>query len=815
MKFHGAIGALIIFLALLGTSLGAIILNVDSSVESTVNYDYITDVSGLYDYSEVPEYLDYTPATNYTGYSLVRSTVQTLSYNNGTANLYYLDSPHTSATLVGNSSNFTITADGRTTETLAKSSAMFFSSCCWMWYDGSWYRVNVLNNHYYCSSVTFTLANNKLSIACTDIYGNSHPYNNIKIDFIAWSSGASDKNFAWGWGTQTKKVSDLSEIYRFVDYAKYIANGKNLWTDGVRSGNTTLVSSTQISGYDGYTATTPASISGASGGVSIFPASVTIEDTLITGPGVTYTATDGQVNGYKIETGLSITSGTQNLTFSGSNYYFVSNNGSEYLIYGVKRMAIGDLINTFTLDADTTNIIINLSNSTANYNGIVYPASIFSDNIGSSISLINHVWSGQNISTSTLYKQSDNHISSITYTVGSDTALINGQNGSSETVSLDSYYLYYRNNVYAGYSNYGYANFGSTVTINSMSSSVNYDEQERSYTYMDITKGVSIAAPNSNYYTKWSNDTLGDLNNGEIDIVVRSAPGETHSNSIITPDNEKITISYNGTNMFVQYDTNTAVDLGRWNCGILQIDLAEKKVRFQPAYMFDTYTSFSLIGDPIDCFDLPLSSGSTKYLKFEYTADSFTFSVYNTKVYLGTNSLIMNSPSLDVLDYFNTLDDYRVILKNFAAIGSSIEINDTSYSIVNNAITITDAFGSKTNDIGPGLVISYENDKCYLEFTSTHKKYDLGAVTDSDISMTGQWYFTTDLYEGTASTKKVYNWDFDNTEFMQPTDQKVIIFCGLCVVGLAICAYFFKPSIADWIIVAVALILGLAAFIGW
>lgn len=45
------------------------LLNVSSHNETTTKYDYVSDISGLFDVSNEPQYIDYNPATNYTGYT--------------------------------------------------------------------------------------------------------------------------------------------------------------------------------------------------------------------------------------------------------------------------------------------------------------------------------------------------------------------------------------------------------------------------------------------------------------------------------------------------------------------------------------------------------------------------------------------------------------------------------------------------------------------------------------------------------------------------------------------------------------------------
>ena len=75
MRFNaGYFGTCAVVLALLGTVLAGFILSVEKTTVPVTNYDYITDVSGLFSYSDVAEYVEYNPSTNYVGYTAGTTT---------------------------------------------------------------------------------------------------------------------------------------------------------------------------------------------------------------------------------------------------------------------------------------------------------------------------------------------------------------------------------------------------------------------------------------------------------------------------------------------------------------------------------------------------------------------------------------------------------------------------------------------------------------------------------------------------------------------------------------------------------------------
>lgn len=76
MRFNaGYFGTCAVVLALLGTVLAGFVLSVDTETVPYTNYEYVTDVSGLFSYDETPAYVDYNPSTNYVGYTAVTGTV--------------------------------------------------------------------------------------------------------------------------------------------------------------------------------------------------------------------------------------------------------------------------------------------------------------------------------------------------------------------------------------------------------------------------------------------------------------------------------------------------------------------------------------------------------------------------------------------------------------------------------------------------------------------------------------------------------------------------------------------------------------------
>lgn len=64
----GMLGVIIIALAMVTAFAGAYLAGITSSTEEVVKYNYLADVNGLFDTEQYPQYIEFDPSTNYTGY---------------------------------------------------------------------------------------------------------------------------------------------------------------------------------------------------------------------------------------------------------------------------------------------------------------------------------------------------------------------------------------------------------------------------------------------------------------------------------------------------------------------------------------------------------------------------------------------------------------------------------------------------------------------------------------------------------------------------------------------------------------------------
>lgn len=75
----GMAGCMIVVVALLGSILAGFCLDVSKQTRPVTDYDYVTDVTGLFTIDQSPDYIQYAPSTNYTGYTDITSMQYSIS----------------------------------------------------------------------------------------------------------------------------------------------------------------------------------------------------------------------------------------------------------------------------------------------------------------------------------------------------------------------------------------------------------------------------------------------------------------------------------------------------------------------------------------------------------------------------------------------------------------------------------------------------------------------------------------------------------------------------------------------------------------
>ena len=158
--------------------------------------------------------------------------------------------------------------------------------------------------------------------------------------------------------------------------------------------------------------------------------------------------------------------------------------------------------------------------------------------------------------------------------------------------------------------------------------------------------------------------------------------------------------------------------------------------------------------------------------------------VYDTVIFMNTYNAVLSNPSINLADYWPDMTSYRFALKNIALYGDSITINNVTYPVNDQKITIGDKSYNLKN-----CYISYSREgDASITFNDVNKTVDLGATVSKVVSFGGNWGFSMGLYEGVASSKEVYDWDI--SLFGDGLNTCILIALGLLAVGAVICIYF-------------------------
>lgn len=183
MKFKpGMLGLCIVVLSLLIGVAGTVLLNVDKTPVNTTDYDYVTDITGLFEASREPQYIDFNPASNYTGYtnSMVSQYNPTglVFTSTGSANNYRVP---TAISVPSAGPSGTINNDTSLAMIPGYSSCITYGLSLSEVVNGSWYWGNSF------------LDNAKISYLSTWInstFGSLADYSEVVVNFSYPSTGA-------------------------------------------------------------------------------------------------------------------------------------------------------------------------------------------------------------------------------------------------------------------------------------------------------------------------------------------------------------------------------------------------------------------------------------------------------------------------------------------------------------------------------------------------------------------------------------------------------------------------------------------------
>lgn len=320
------------------------------------------------------------------------------------------------------------------------------------------------------------------------------------------------------------------------------------------------------------------------------------------------------------------------------------------------------------------------------------------------------------------------------------------------------------------------------------------------YDYMKPSDGVSVDH-NSALTTNWSNGkTIGDMG------IIFGNNGVACANRITTSAGSVIDVAYDGTTNTVTLNGGTPVDIGAWDHFVLRISPMNGTITVVPVQTFNSYISFTTVNYVYNIGTIP-TNGITK-LMWSGTSSSYTFSVTNTIVQM-TTKLLMIDPVLEITNYFPLTDGYRLDINSFATYGTSMTVNGVTLYGDENNNPISDNnsvyYDGKSYKLTNIQIIRDEVDgHTYIRFVNDNVKIDLGESTTNLVSMTGLWYFNTQLDKGVIGSATEYVWDWENSF---TSIQTLLIFMGLIVVVGLLANKMFHIGAVDLAIMVGAIVI--------
>lgn len=795
MRFKsGMLGACIIVLSLLIGSAGSLLLNVDKTDEVTTAYNYVTDITGLFDVTNEPQYIDFNPASNYTGYQSAPMIYENTGNRFKAVNSGSISITPTSITVNGNTYPVSVTNG-----TVLLSSAYFlYKSSGNLYYRG-------LGGEYSTSYVNITINGINESIT-TD----QTTYNRTISAPVLVHWPGDDYDYVEKPNASTFYYNDKSQ-FRFYGSVNYVSgtttNNKYFIGDGDASHNIVLVPAggSFPSNNNGFAVSAITDIDDdVKSGKAMFNMGV-----YNPAPGAYSYTLDGSFifAPRYIQAGASV-----DLVYTPS---LTANNYRIIKEYGAPGTGPSGTINNST---DLPQVNTNYEKRTAIYdhnemvNGnTTLACQLIAPKVATLYSWVSSIMTIADYSTITFNftypathapTQKVRFSTSFNDVTGADPAytIFGSNNWRSITINpadLTFTYVNSLNYEYGPYSLYNaYVIYGDCTQSESWLSSgptIHYDTYNTSlslsytstvttanqYDYMIPNQGVTAYGDT----VVWNNDT-GSTNydNYRVDILVgfpivngiynKDFDNNNHIFRLgiigASPNYDVIQISSSPQGFKYIYKSNSGLvyasgTIGKFDSVLISLIRGGEDNITAELYGVTTFTDYFNISYPTEPNKvLTLDKASNLNELYFYTDSNaisgLNWSVYNTNLFMDTYGAVLVDPSIDLADYWADMSSYRYAFQSFAIYGDSVTINNVTYPIEDEQITIDNKKYHFDN-----LYLSFsEQGKTSITFRDVNRTVDLGDTVDKVVSFGGTWYFTTGLYEGVQSIQSVYNWDISD-----------------------------------------------------
>lgn len=418
-----------------------------------------------------------------------------------------------------------------------------------------------------------------------------------------------------------------------------------------------------------------------------------------------------------------------------------------------------------------------------------------------------HVAPGTGELTLSVIGGRSNVVNSLTINPSDYTATFSGTlvNGSPFTITLSMYESWICYGDVSQRENYFTSSggqIGAAETYYDTTMSLSYTSTVTSgaeYRYMIPSGGVTLASNGSGYFTTyWANGET----NGIVTIVLDGG-----LNTAANPGG--LAINYGEGMIILNKGDVWTIDIGGnvTNAGAyrqvaLTIDLISGTISLRPV-SFTNFVDYTIINTVLAERTITPSEGVDRLtISSVASTTPLRWSVGSTTVLMDTFGAVMVDPTLNIEEYWPNMEYFRLWFQSFALYGDSVTINGETYPIDENGDIEINGQKYAFNN----FYVSYPIDgDVYLTFVLGDKTVNLGEKVTDIIEFGGVWYFSAGLYEGTETTKTVYNWAVG---WDASPDMFILLSLGLIAGGLVVVKKVRGLSMGalDWLAVVLSVI---------
>lgn len=337
-------------------------------------------------------------------------------------------------------------------------------------------------------------------------------------------------------------------------------------------------------------------------------------------------------------------------------------------------------------------------------------------------------------------------------------------------------------------------------TVTSMIT-IDYD-QNITREYMRIGDGIQILGGTVGDTVGWSNGY--DL--GSMTVAVMWEAGTTNRiqyQANVGTGWALVTAYQSLGNTYIEYTDGTtakAKNLGAWAGCTITLDTINQTLTAAPITSITNYQTFTTGPETVITDTMSNSPGTFSGVAYTVGAvKSPHMSVSSTTIYQGANKNLYVNPSIDPRALFLPAQYpiLRVTFDSVALAGSSITINGTVYPVMAGRVWITAGDGLSVS----GLSVTYlENG--HISVSDNERDIDLGVMTNSTISLAGQWYYQCRAQVGQLTEVESVDWDLGHWSI--DMKQAIMIYEGLLIAGVLIARYALDIKWLDWIVIIMA-----------